>query len=147
LDEIQLNEIVETHRQTSLMGGFDPATLSSLLKQSEVLTLEDGSTLFRQGELGEAAYLVIAGEVEVIIETRLGTVSMATIGPSEIVGEISLFTTLSRTATVKAKGATQLLRLGRTEIATALANNSSATFGLIGAMGRRIDALNRPLVL
>ncbi len=38
MDEIQLNEIVETLRQTSLMGRFDPATLSSLLKQSEVLT-------------------------------------------------------------------------------------------------------------
>jgi phosphoserine phosphatase RsbU/P len=147
LDDVQLRELIDTIRESSLVGGLDALTLSSLLKRSQVLHFEDGSTLFRQGDSGDAAYLVIKGEVEVVVETSMGNVSMATIGPREIVGEIAVFTDLNRTATVKTKGPTQLLRLDRAEIAGAISNSSSAAYGLIGAMGRRIDALNRPLVL
>jgi serine phosphatase RsbU (regulator of sigma subunit) len=143
----QLNEIIEAVRDGSLLSDLDLETLSALLEQSGIVKLDDGQTLFHQGDPGDAAYLVVTGTVEVVVETRLGEVTVATIGPREMVGEIAIFTDLKRTATVRAKGPALLVRVERARMASTIASNPSASAGLIGAMGRRIDALNRPLVL
>jgi len=134
-------------RRGTLLAGLDPELLAMLLERAEMVDLADGQCLFRQGDAGDAAYLVAAGAVLVVVETPLGEVAMATLGPQQVVGEIAVFTDLPRTATVRACGETLLLRLERAQLANAIASHPETAFGLIAALGRRIHALNQPLAL
>ena len=44
--------------------------------------------LMRQGDPADAAYLIIDGQAEVVLETPAGPVVVATLGANEIVGEM-----------------------------------------------------------
>ena len=143
----QVDDNVEVMRTGMLIDGLDHSVVTRLLEQADLINLEDGQILFRQGEVGNAAYLVVAGSVEVVVETPLGDVCMATLGPQQMVGEIAVFSELMRTATVRAKGETALLCIERSDMAGVIADHPETAFGLIAALGRRIHALNQPLAL
>jgi serine phosphatase RsbU (regulator of sigma subunit) len=144
---LRLEESVRAMRSGTLLDGRDGEILTGLLEQAEMVGLEDGEVLFRQGETGDCAYLVVAGAVDVMVETPLGEVVMTTLGPQQVVGEIAVFSDLMRTATVRAKDETLLLRIERRQLADTIARHPETAFGLIAAMGRRIHALNQPLAL
>lgn len=75
-----------------------------LASSSEVLTFGSGQILFRQGEVGNAAYVIIKGEAEVVTEGTEGEISIATIGQYQFIGEIAILIDVPRTATVVATG-------------------------------------------
>lgn len=145
--EERLDQWVEAMRRGSLLGALDPEILHDLLDRADVVAVEAGDVVIRQGEPGDCAYVVLNGTLEVVVETPAGEVAMATLGPQQVVGEIAVFTDLPRTATVRASGDALLMRLGRAELAASIAVHPETAFGLLGALGRRVNALNRPLAM
>ncbi len=47
---------------------------------SERVGFDAGKTLFRQGDRADAAYLIIEGEAEILVDTPTGPVMIATLG-------------------------------------------------------------------
>jgi serine phosphatase RsbU (regulator of sigma subunit) len=142
-----LDRWVEAMRRGALLGALDPDILRDLLDRADVVVVEAGEVLIRQGEAGDCAYVVLDGVLEVVVETPAGEVAMATLGPQQIVGEIAVFTDLPRTATVRATSDAALMRLGRADLAASIAAHPETAFGLLAALGRRVNSLNRPLAM
>ncbi len=63
---------------------------------------EPGQLIFQVGDLGDCAYLIEEGEVEVLVIKPEGEHRIRLIGKGELFGEISLLDYLPRTATVRA---------------------------------------------
>jgi len=85
-----------------------------------------GEVLFRQGDTGESCYVVASGRVLGRIaseENRKTFSSEFRIGPGGIVGEMSLFTGMPRTATVVVDAETELLEIGAEAFAGILSRN------------------------
>jgi serine/threonine-protein kinase len=61
-----------------------------------------GQVLMREGELGDAAYIIVEGSCDIIKGHGVDARVVRTIGVGEIVGETALITTGTRTATVRA---------------------------------------------
>lgn len=59
-----------------------------------------GETIIRQGEPGKLFHLIFKGRVEVQRKKFFGHKKLATLGPGEFFGEISLIENVPRTATV-----------------------------------------------
>ena len=76
---------------------------------SERLTYKAGQVLFDQGDVGDAAYIIIDGEAEVMVDSPGGPLTVAVLRRNDIVGEIAILCDVPRTATVKA--ATELVTL------------------------------------
>lgn len=68
-----------------------------------------GDVIVREGEQGNAAYIIVAGQCEVQKETPNGTESVQTIGPGAVFGEMAILTEGPRTATVVAIEPTTVL--------------------------------------
>ena len=76
------------------------------------LTLHQGEVLFRQGDLGDALFLIQKGAVAISIELSDRSERIVrTIRTGAILGEMSVYTGESRTATVRAVEETVLLQL------------------------------------
>jgi CRP/FNR family cyclic AMP-dependent transcriptional regulator len=99
--------------QVPLFANLPPhehAYLAATLRQ---VTYPSGELLFREGDFGEHFYIVLKGELEII--KAFGTANELMLdarGNGEFVGEMSMFNRDNvRTATVRARGLTQLLEM------------------------------------
>jgi CRP-like cAMP-binding protein len=87
-------------------------------------TFPANQTIFERGEQGDRAYIIVIGEVEVLIPDALGNdVVITKMGKGDFFGEIALIHTVPRTATVRTTTTTKLLRL--TERSLSLLNHKA----------------------
>ena len=108
---MSLNEEVELLRNIPLFAKLEPSKLKLLAFTSERITYEAGQVLFRQGDVGDAAYIIVDGSAKVLVETGEGEIEVATLGRNDFVGEIAILCDVPRTATVRASGQTVTLRI------------------------------------
>jgi CRP-like cAMP-binding protein len=110
---MSLAEEVELLRSIPLFARMEPAKLKLLAFTSERLTFDPAQELCHQGEPGDAAYLVIEGEVAISIDSPSGPIELARLSRGAIVGEIAILCDVPRTATVTAVGKTVTLRVSK----------------------------------
>lgn len=106
---MSIDEEVEILRRIPLFAKIDPAKLKLMAFASERVTYKPGQALFRQGERGEAAFIVLQGTADVLIQGSEGPLRVASLSENEIIGEIAILCDIPRTATVQA--ATELVTL------------------------------------
>ena len=99
---MSLDEEVYVLRQIPLFANIDRAKLKLLCFASERLTYTAGQMLFSQGDTGDAAYIIVDGEAEVLRDSPAGPLAVAVLKRNDIVGEIAILCDVPRTATVKA---------------------------------------------
>jgi CRP/FNR family cyclic AMP-dependent transcriptional regulator len=90
-------------RNIPLFANIEPSKLKLLAFTSERIAYSPEQILCKQGEIGDAAYIIIDGEAEILVDTPAGPMAVATVGRNDIVGEIAILCDVPRTATVKAK--------------------------------------------
>lgn len=96
---------------------------AALVKEMELEEHEEGSVIISEGEPGTSMYVVASGEVKVFTRGsgEKGSVYLAKLGEGEFFGEVSVLTGKPRTATITASQKTELLRLDKAKLDTALA--------------------------
>jgi flavin-dependent dehydrogenase len=121
--------------------GVDPhlAALSkkqrtALGKSFEELTFADGDTIMRAGELGDAAFLVLEGEVHIIG----GAGELNVLGPGVLVGLVALVDYEPRSATVTASGPVRAAKLTRDKFAALAEKDPEVGLALRLAVGTQL---------
>jgi CRP-like cAMP-binding protein len=104
---------VEVLRDIPLFAKVEPARLKLLAFTSERLEYLSGDELFHQGDYGDAAYIILEGEANVLVDTPHGAVKVATVGKNDIIGEITVLCDVPPTATVVAHGKLGTLRVSK----------------------------------
>jgi CRP-like cAMP-binding protein len=110
---MSLNKEVELLRDIPLFRKIGPSRLKLLAFASERLYHEDDQFLFREGDEGDAAFIILDGTVVVSIEASSGSVEIARLKKGAIVGEISILCDVPRTATVQAKNSLITLKVNK----------------------------------
>ena len=110
---MSLTKDVEVLRHIPLFAKVEPAKLKLLAFTSERLEYMSGDALFQQGDYGDAAYIILEGEADVLVDTPNGAVKVATLGRNDIIGEIAVLCDVPRTATVVAHGHLETLRVSK----------------------------------
>jgi len=96
---VSIEQEVEILRRIPLFANIEPAKLKLMCFASERITYKEGQSLFEQGDVGDAAFIIIDGTADVIV-TRDAPMVVAQVGKDEIVGEIAILVDIPRTATV-----------------------------------------------
>ena len=94
-----------------LFQGTEDKFISEVALRLEPMICTPGDYIFREGEEGHEMFFVIQGELEVI-NSRTGEV-LTVMGPGEFFGEVALFLSQRRSATIRAKTYCDLYKLGR----------------------------------
>ncbi|MEE8293484.1 MAG: Crp/Fnr family transcriptional regulator [Kiloniellales bacterium] len=108
---MSIDKEVEILRQIPLFANIDPAKLKLMAFASERLTFQSGHSLFRQGDPGDAAYIIVEGTADILVDTPSGPITVATLAKNDIVGEIAILCDVPRTATVTAMGELVTLKI------------------------------------
>ena len=110
----------------------------------QVKALKPGDVLFREGEVGEHFYIVINGELEILLGT--GTedeLILNIIGPGEYMGEMSLIVPGGeRTATARAKGDVTLFVMSRGEFNALLEQHPMLVQSMVRVLSERLGSTN-----
>lgn len=134
-----LQQEVQLLRQVPLFAKIEPARLKLLAFTSDRLVFAEGDVLFRQGEAGDAAYLILSGAAEVSIDTPNGPLVVATIDEHEIVGEIAILCDIPRTATVRAKSEVIALRIAKERFFTLIDEFPEMAVEMMRELARRLE--------
>ena len=98
-----------------------------------------GEMILREGDIGSEAYLVERGRLDVRRRSPAGEdLSIATLGPGDWVGEMSLLLDEPRSATVVALSDAQLRRITPQSFARVLAEDPQRTQELLRQLARRV---------
>jgi NTE family protein len=119
-----------------LFAWLDDETRSKLGACLTRVRIERGETLFREGELGTALYLIESGEVRVL--NRQATHEICRLGPGQHVGEMSVIDPAPRSATVVARRDTTLWKLAAADFESFAAAHSRLLEGIAISLARRL---------
>ena len=135
----------ELLRRVPLFAEIEPAKLKLLAFMSERVAYDAGKTLCRQGDKADAAYLIIEGEADIILEGPAGPITVATLGANEIVGETGILFDAPRNATVRAKGRLVCLRIARDPFMRMVREFPTMAISIMRELAQRLDANNKQL--
>ncbi|MGA7952638.1 MAG: cyclic nucleotide-binding domain-containing protein [Gloeobacterales cyanobacterium] len=84
-------------------------TLHLFRHASDTLSLSAGEYLFQQGDKAELMYILVEGEVDILV----GDTIVDTVGPETILGEMAMIRNEPRSASVRAKTACRVVPIDR----------------------------------
>jgi CRP-like cAMP-binding protein len=105
-------------------------------------TYHDGEVIFKQGDVGNCMYIIQSGQVEVLKEIDGRKVRLAVRGEGDFFGEMALFESEARMATVRALGTAKILTIDKKNFLRRVHQDPSMAYHLIKEMSARIRQLS-----
>lgn len=109
------------------------------------VTYQTGQIIFAKGEVGDSAFLIEAGEVEILVESGGQQRRVSTLGAGELIGEIALIDQQPRTATVRATKLTVLVQVRHELVEELLAKTDPVIRHLLRVVLERFRATQSSL--
>ena len=106
-----LEDEVGVLRRIPMFAKIEPSKLKLLAFTSEHVVFSKGQELFHQGDTGDAAYVIIKGSADVLVDAPEGQISVAKVERNAFVGDIAILCDVPRTATVKALSDLETLKI------------------------------------
>jgi CRP-like cAMP-binding protein len=132
--------------RSGIFQGVDRDAADALAKEMETVDAWKGEVVFSEGEPGDSLYIVLTGKIKVGRRAHDGRQTLiAVMGPSDMVGELSLFDPGPRTATATAVVDTRLARLRRQALRPWLTNRPEIAEHLLRVLARRLRRTNDAL--
>lgn len=130
--------ILELISAVEFLRSLSPESLGQIAAAAEVMALPSGATLIRQGEQGDAMYVVVSGTLRALIQRSYGdAVEVGRIGPGDPVGELQFISGGMRGANVEALSDCVLLRV-RSSVLDGLPAQAMRTLSASPIVRRRL---------
>jgi phosphoserine phosphatase RsbU/P len=118
--------------------------LEKLLSELEVVNLKSGEILFHEGERGEHLYIVVSGELEILMGPgQENELILNMIQAGEYIGEMSLIQPDGlRTTSARAHGEVVLLSMSRSKFRELLSQHPELAKSMISVLSQRLVNTN-----
>jgi CRP/FNR family transcriptional regulator, cyclic AMP receptor protein len=126
--------------RVSLFSELDKKELQTLAKSCVERSFDAGATIILQGDTGVGLYVILKGSVRITkaVNPDRAEEDLGTVGPGNVLGEMSLLDDLPRSATVTAIDAVDTLVLPVWEFRTYLRNHPDIALKLLTVLSRRL---------
>ena len=138
---MSLEQEVELIRQFPIFSKIQPAMQKLLVFSSERLRYAAGQVMFNAGDMGDAAYIVIDGAIEISVPTPGGPIVVNKLGRNDIIGEIAIFGDVPRTATATALTPVETLKISKELFTKVIRENPDAALELIRVLAARLAGM------
>ena len=133
-------------RDVPLLARLAAADLRDIASKGRLHSYRSGTTLFREGDPGDALYVVVEGNVRIVVLSAEGTeATVAMLGPGEFVGDLALLDGRPRSASAIASEPTKTLIVTRDDFADWLSRRPKAAFALLETLSLRVRRTDEAL--
>jgi uncharacterized membrane protein len=115
-----------------------PQELALLEEAATRQLFEAGETVFRQGDVAEALYVVEKGSVDVVVNTGPEELVLATLTTGSLFGELAIFDEQPRNATARAGETTTLVAISRSAVLSLIEHSPLAARRFLAAVAERL---------
>lgn len=136
---MSLNEEMEMLRRVPMFAAVPPSKLKLLAFTSDRVAFDADRVIFNQGDQGDAAYVLLSGAADLLVDTPGGVFKVAAIGQNEIVGEIALLCNVPRTATVKTTAPVVALRIWKDDFLRLIAEFPEMAIEIMRVLASRLS--------
>ncbi len=121
-----------------------PDELERLVAELDVVNLDSGDILFREGDPGEHLYVVVKGELEILMAPGTDDeLILNVLHEGEYLGEMSLIQPGGlRTASARARGSAVLLSMSREQFKDLLQRHPELSTAMVSVLSQRLDNTN-----
>ncbi len=95
--------------------------IAQLIERARISHFGQGEQIIRQGQTDSSMYVILDGRADILVETGGITRTVASIGPGDCIGEMSLLTGECRSATVRALEDMQAVEISKAILAPLIA--------------------------
>jgi CRP/FNR family transcriptional regulator, cyclic AMP receptor protein len=114
--------------------------IDTLARKVDTITWEAGTTIFEEGDRGESCYVIYTGSVKVMRRLVDGQpIALAQLGHGAIVGELALFASDRRSATLQAVEQTTAIAISRADLMAILRGNAEAAISMAVHVARLLQ--------
>ncbi|MBI3734876.1 MAG: cyclic nucleotide-binding domain-containing protein [Chloroflexi bacterium] len=129
---------IEFLRRLTLFSGLPQADLERLCGMSETIAVSPGEFLMKEGEVGDALYIIKDGEFEVTKRSGQQEVFLAMRGAGEVLGEMSLLDKSPRSASVRAVQDSHVLQISQDSFQRLLSESATAALEILHTSTKRL---------
>src|SRR5439155_17440982 len=126
-------------RGETLLGRLPEAARARLLASADSVTVAAGEWLFHAGGRADAVYVVEAGRLQVVADEAV----LNEVGPGEVVGALAVLADATRSAGIRARRDSRLLRISAGEFQAALDVDPAAERAVRTALALQLQQSRR----
>jgi phosphoserine phosphatase RsbU/P len=142
LDKTQLSALI---RRIETFTHLPESVAADLLAGGTCVEFAEGELLIRQGDESLFALVLVDGVADVIVETKYGAAHLAAINAPALVGDIGVFTLVSRTASIFAKTSVRAIRIEGRALHHAGEQNPRFLSAILAQLGHRLETFNKAI--
>ena len=120
-----------------LFHGVAPEHLTAVGDTATEIEFPPGRVIARQGEIGTGFFIIVEGRVRVVRDSE----TLATLGPGEFFGELSVLDQLPRTAQVVAEETTRCLALASWDFEQVLLDHPALALAILRGLAGRLRSV------
>jgi CRP-like cAMP-binding protein len=136
---------VEALKRTPLFAKVEPAKLKLMAFAAERAEFRKGEAMFHQGDVADAAYIILAGRADVVVETPAGSLKVAELERDAFVGDIGILCDVPRTATVVATEDLTTLKITKDLFFRMVSDFPTISIEVMRVLAQRLENTTRQL--
>lgn len=143
-----LERIINFLLETPLFRDLDPTELAEVVRIMQVQRIRGGHPVFREGDEGDAWFVLFEGTADVFKDTAFGAPRMlSTLTPPACFGEMAILDGSRRSASVVARDEVTVFRFPRMPFNDLIEEGSLAAYKLVYQMARVLCDRQRNLTM
>ncbi len=140
-----LESEVQSLRQIPMFRDVDSSRLRLLAFTSERVQFAPGQRFFAQGDVADAAYVILSGGARVVLDAGQGEIEVAALGADALVGEMGILADSARSASVVAAEPTVALRIDKQVFLELLVQFPQLAIAVMRELAARLERTNAQL--
>lgn len=138
LPTMSIMERILSLRRVSLFANLAPSELKQIASIADEHYFTDGEVIAYQGETGDAMYIIVLGEVQVVREKDGQTTELARRTAGDYVGEMAIISREPRMASLIAAGDVRILYITQKQFESMLRERPEISLGVMRGLISRL---------
>ena len=128
-------------KSVNLFQNIPGNILSKIAQIASEIHLEEKDIIFKEDDSGSSLFVIISGKVDIIKNTQI----IASLGPGNCIGEMSLLDQEPRSADAVSNGESTLLKIDRDGFFELMASNSEIIKQIMKMLTKRLRQTSKKL--
>lgn len=142
---LSLMERILFLKRVPLFENLSPGDIKQVAALAQEESFSDGVAIVREGDIGDVMFIIVSGEVRVLISKGQKEFELARRKAGEYVGEMALISKEPRSATVTAIGTVRTLCIDQKSFESLLRDRPDASLAVIQILCARLKEADAKL--